>query len=171
MVFPRGTAAQGTPIDFASRFEQLRALSTQLAARPANGTTTLEPWGGIMLRGTDPQLNVFQVPASAFTGAALLSLDAPAGSLVVINISGSSATFTGFGQTFSGGIDQQGVLFNFVDATAISASGYGFWGTVLAPFARVTFNNGSWDGGLYAVSLTGNAEGHINPLAGHTLCP
>ncbi|HVG60931.1 MAG TPA: choice-of-anchor A family protein [Hyalangium sp.] len=81
------------------------------------------------------------------------------------------ATFTGFGHMFSGGIDQQGVLFNFVDATAINAHGYGFWGTVLAPSARITFNNGSWDGGIYAVSLTGNAEGHINPLRGHALCP
>jgi hypothetical protein len=51
-----------------------------------------------------------------------------------------------------------------VDATAINAHGYGFWGTVLAPYAHVNFSNGSFDGGLYAVSLTGNAEGHINAL-------
>ena len=117
-----------------------------------------------MLRGTDGHLNVFQVSASAFTGATLLSIESPAGSLAVLNIQGSSATFTGFGQSFSGGIDQRGVLFNFVDATSINAQGYGFWGTVLAPYAHVTFHNGSFDGGLYAQSLTGNAEGHVNPL-------
>jgi choice-of-anchor A domain-containing protein len=58
-----------------------------------------------------------------------------------------------------------------VDATRITAQGFGFWGTVLAPSAHVTFNDGSWDGGLDARSLTGNAEGHINPLRDRTLCP
>lgn len=81
VVFPRGTASQGTPIDFAARFTQLRNLSAQLASLPANGTTTLEPWGGVMLQGAAPDVNVFQVNASAFTGATLLSISAPAGSL------------------------------------------------------------------------------------------
>jgi len=170
-VYPRGTVAQGTPIDFAARFTGLRTLSSRLAGLPATGTVTRESWGGVMLRGTKPDLNTFDVPASHFTGATLLSLEAPAGSLAVINIHGASATFTGFGSTFSGGIDQHGVLYNFVDATAITAHGYGFWGTVLAPYAHVNFSNGSWDGGLYAVSLTGDAEGHINPLTARTLCP
>jgi choice-of-anchor A domain-containing protein len=171
VVFPRGTASQGRPIDFAARFTELRNLSARLGSLPANGTTTRESWGGVMLQGTDPDVNVFQVNASAFTGATLLSINAPAGSLAVINISGSQATFTGFGHSFSGGIDQHGVLFNFVDATAITAHGFGFWGTVLAPYAHVNFSNGSWDGGIYARSLTGNAEGHINPLTDRDICP
>jgi choice-of-anchor A domain-containing protein len=171
VVYPRGAVAQGTPIDFAGRFAELRTLSSQLAGLPATGTVTRESWGGVMLRGTNPSLNSFHVPASHFTGASLLSIEAPAGSLVVINIHGASPTFSGFGHTFSGGIDQHGILYNFVDATAITAFGYGFWGTVLAPYAHVSFNDGSWDGGLYAVSLTGNAEGHINPLTDRSICP
>jgi choice-of-anchor A domain-containing protein len=170
VTFARGQVSQGTPINFTARGTELSNLSAQLASLTINGTTTLESWGGIMLHGTDPAVNVFQVNASAFTGAALLSIDAPAGSLAVLNILGSSATFTGFGQSFSGGIDQQGVLFNFVDATAIDAQGFGFWGTVLAPQAHITFNDGSFDGGIYAHSFTGNAEGHINPLEEHDLC-
>jgi len=43
-------------------------------------------------------------------------------------------------------------------------------GTLLAPYAHVDFSNGSWDGGLYAKSLTGNAEGHINPLNDRDIC-
>ncbi len=164
VTFVRGTASQGAPIDFAARGAALRKLSSQLGALATNGTTVRESWGGVMLHGTDPAVNVFNVSASAFTGATLLSIDAPAGSLAVINIRGSTATFTGFGHSFSGGIDQHGILYNFVNATAITAQGYGFWGTVLAPYANVTFNDGSFDGGLYALSLTGNAEGHINPL-------
>jgi choice-of-anchor A domain-containing protein len=171
VTFVRGTVAQGSPIDFAARGAGLRSLSLRLAALEANAATVLEPWGGVMLRGTAPDVNVFEVPASAFSSAKFLSIDAPAGSLAVLNIAGASASFSGFSHAFSGGIDQHGVLFNFVDASAITASGYGFWGTVLAPLAHVSFFNGSFDGGIYAKSLTGNAEGHLNALHDRDICP
>ena len=170
VVYSRGTVARGSPIDFAAREVQLRSLSAQLGGLPANGTTTRENWGGIMLRGTDAQRNVFDVNASDFTGAALFSIEAPAGSFVVVNIRGASATFTGFSTQFSGGINQNGVLYNFVDTTSITAQAFGFWGTVLAPRADIHFTNGSFDGGIYARSLTGNAEGHVNPLNEHSIC-
>ncbi|WP_224243569.1 choice-of-anchor A family protein [Hyalangium gracile] len=170
VIFPRGAPAQGTPIDFAARGAQLKQMSAQLAALPVNGTTRREGWGGIFVRGTDASANVVDVAASAFTGAKYFSIEAPAGSLMVVNIRGASATFTGFGIAFSGGIDQHGVLFNFVDTTRIEARGFGFWGTVLAPYAHVDFSDGSFDGGIYARSFTGNAEGHINPLPRRSLC-
>ena len=170
VVYPRGTVAQGSPIDFAARGTALINLSAQLASLAANGTTTRETWGGLMLRGTDAQRNVFDVNASDLTGAVLWSIDAPAGSFVVVNIRGSSATISGGGIQFGGGIDQHGVLYNFVDTTSITAQGFGFWGTVLAPHADIHFSNGSFDGGIYAKSLTGFAEGHINPLADYSIC-
>ena len=135
-----------------------------------NGTTTRTTWGVINLSGTHPTLNVFNVNASDFSGATTLSISAPANSLAVINIRGTAPSLSGFGVAFSGGIDQRTVLFNFPEATTLTASGIGFPGTVLAPYARMTFNNGSWDGGIYAVSLTGNAEGHINPLPDQSIC-
>jgi len=171
VTFTRGKASKGTPINFAARGAELRGMSTRLASLTKNGSTRLESWGGIMLKGTDPKVNVFQVNASAFSTAKLLSIDAPAGSLVVVNITGASATFTGFGIQFSGGIDQHGVLYNFVDTATIDAHGFGFWGTVLAPYARINFSDGSWDGGIYALSLTGSAEGHVNALQDRDICP
>jgi choice-of-anchor A domain-containing protein len=170
VVQQRGTLSQGAPIDFAARGTELLNLSAQLASLTANGTTTRETWGGLMLRGTDAQRNVFDVNASDLTGATLWSIDAPAGSFVVVNIRGSSATISGGGIQFSGGIDQHGVLYNFVDTTSITANGFGFWGTVLAPHADLNFSNGSFDGGIYAKSLTGYAEGHVNPLDEHNIC-
>jgi choice-of-anchor A domain-containing protein len=167
----RGTRAQGTPIDFAARFSELRGLSSQLAGMTATGTTRRESWGGISMNGTSSNVNVFDISASAFTGAVYWQINAPAGSLVVVNIRGASASFSNFGIQFGGGINQHGVLFNFVDTTLISAQGFGIWGTVLAPYADVQFNNGSWDGGIYAKSFTGNAEGHINPLNDRDICP
>ncbi|WP_224369561.1 choice-of-anchor A family protein [Hyalangium versicolor] len=171
VIFPRGAASQGMPIDFPARGAALRALSARLDGLTANGTTVFEPWGGIMLSGTSSKANVFDVAASRFSGAKLLSINAPAGSLVVLNIHGSEALFTGFGHSFGGGIDQHGILYNFVDATAIHAHGYGFWGTVLAPYAHLDFSDGSWDGGIYARSLSGNAEGHLNMLSDYDICP
>jgi hypothetical protein len=35
----------------------------------------------------------------------------------------------------------------------------------------MAFNDGSWKGGLYAVSLTGNAQGYLSPLNKRELCP
>jgi choice-of-anchor A domain-containing protein/uncharacterized repeat protein (TIGR01451 family)/uncharacterized repeat protein (TIGR02543 family) len=171
VTYARGQAAQGTPIDFAERFAGLRNLSSRLGRVPANGGTSSTSWGGIHLSGTDPSLNLFDVDTDVLSRAKLFNVDAPAGSLAVVNIRGASASLSGFSITFSGGIDLHGVLFNFVDATHISATGIGLRGTVLAPHAHVTFNNGSWNGGIYAVSLTGNAEGHINPLNDYDVCP
>jgi choice-of-anchor A domain-containing protein len=169
VTFPRGAASQGTPIDFDARGAQLKQLSARLAAQPANGTTSVESWGGVLLSGTDPAVNVFQVNASDLASAVLLSIDAPAGSLAVINVSGATGSLAG-GHSFGGGIDQTGVLFNFPSATSITASNYGLWGTLLAPYADISFNNGSFDGGIFAKSLAGNAEGHINPLTDRTIC-
>ncbi|EAU64021.1 putative surface protein [Stigmatella aurantiaca DW4/3-1] len=167
--YVRGAPSQGFPVDFATRAAQVRTLSTRLASLPANSLTRRESWGGLMLSGSSSHVNVFDVNASDFSGTVLLSIDAPSGSLVVLNIRGASATLSG-GHSFSGGIDQRGVLFNFVDATSINASRYSLWGTLLAPNAHVNFNNGSFDGGLYAKSLSGNAEGHLNPLGDWDLC-
>jgi choice-of-anchor A domain-containing protein len=171
VVHPRGSASQGTPINFAARFAELRTQSANLATLPANGSTQREVWGGVMMRGTSTDVNVFDVNASAFNGAVLWNIEAPAGSFVVVNIRGASANFAGFGINFAGGIDQHGVLFNFVDATNITAQGFGFWGTVLAPYAHIHSTNGSFDGGIYARSFHGNTEGHINPLNNRDICP
>jgi choice-of-anchor A domain-containing protein len=166
----RGTLAQGTPIPFAARFAELRDVSSELDALPATGTTTTDGFGNMLTRGTDPSLNVFDMDTRLFASARAWTIDAPAGSLVVINLHGASAAFTGFGIGFIGGIDENGVIYNFVDTTQIQAQNFGFWGTILAPLAHITFINGSWDGGIYARSLTGNGEGHINPVPDRDIC-
>ncbi|MBN1208553.1 MAG: choice-of-anchor A family protein [Myxococcaceae bacterium] len=170
VTFYRGALGQGTPIDFAAVGVALKKLSANLNARAANGVVRLETWGGLFLEGTHPKLNVFQVDASAFTTTKYLSINAPAQSVVVVNIVGETATLARFSTGFSGGINQTGVLYNFVNATSLNAFGYGFWGTVLAPHAHVNFSEGSFDGAIYAASMSGNAEGHLNPLKAVDLC-
>ena len=166
----RGVMAQGSPINFAAEATALKQLSANLNAQVANGTTRFEAWGGLFLQGSNPALNVFQVDANVLSATRFLSINAPAGSLVVVNITGTAATITGFSTQFSGGIDQTGVLFNFASATSIDISNHGVFGTILAPYAHINFSNGSFDGGIYAGSMSGNAEGHINPLIEIDLC-
>ena len=129
-----------------------------------------ETWGGLFLEGTNPVLNVFSVNASVFATTKYLSISAPGSSMVVVNVVGTSAVFSGFSTNFGGGIDATGVLFNFVNATSITLSNHGFFGTILAPSAHISFSNGSFDGGIYAGSMSGFAEGHINPLRAIDLC-
>ncbi|MCE9667317.1 choice-of-anchor A family protein [Myxococcus stipitatus] len=165
----RGTIARGTPINFSALGNALQSLSSNLADLPATGKAVIESWGGISLYGKE-SVNVFELKASAFKDAKLLTIEAPEKSLVVINVRGTSALFTNFGHVFNGGIDETGVLFNFPDATYLEAYDYGFYGTVLAPKADMSFYEGSFVGGLYVRSLKGNAVGQLSRLRDTNIC-
>jgi choice-of-anchor A domain-containing protein len=167
--FYRGSLSQGEPVAFAWRSWEVSTLSSDLAYADQTGTTTVTNWGGVFLSGNKAKLNVFNVDASAFTNAVYLSISAPAGSHVVVNVWGETVRFANFGHSYSG-VDQTGILFNFPFTTELTAYNYGFWGTVLAPYAHVDFNRGSFDGGIYAASFSGNAEGHVNPLRDFEFC-
>jgi choice-of-anchor A domain-containing protein len=167
--FYRGAPAQDEPIDFDEQGEALTELSGQLASLDQNTTTQLHSWGGLFLDGSDPQLNVFWVDAWQLTSTRYFSLNVPSGAIAVINVFGDAPTIANFANNYSGA-DARSVLFNFPDASFINAYNYGFFGTVLAPGADFNFSNGSFDGGIYSGSLTGNAEGHIAPLRVFRIC-
>ncbi|HEX8435880.1 choice-of-anchor A family protein [Archangium sp.] len=160
----RGTVKHGTPPNFATygfeeRFTELRSLSSRLANLKSNGHFDIATWKWV---GPSSCLNVFEFNASDFSK--WWALEAQAGSFVVINIHGKSASFP----VGIGGIDSSNsrrVLYNFVDATSLTAKNFGLMGTVLAPNAEVTFEEGNWSGGVYAVSLnTLKASIQNNPL-------
>jgi choice-of-anchor A domain-containing protein len=171
--FYRGALAQGTPIHFSSRFDALYDLSLDLHANPnVNGTTRLEPWGGVFLEGTDPQFNSFKVSASAFSNAVYRSISAPAGSVVMVTLEdyiGSHFSLANSNITYQG-VDPHNVLFHMWGPTTISMSNFVLQGTLLAPWADVQFNDGRFEGGIYARSLSGNAEGHLHKLPAFTFC-
>jgi choice-of-anchor A domain-containing protein len=148
-----------SPRDSAARLAELSRLSSQLAGLTTNGTTRFETPGSILLRGTAPALNVFDLDALALTDATRLSIDAPAGSLVVVNIYGDSATFAGLERSFRGGIGPEGILYNFVDATDINADGCQFGGTVLAPYGQMQLQRGSRESSSPGAMRCSEAEG------------
>ena len=108
-----------------------------------------DPWN-IVWKGTNTFRNVFWVDAADFSLENKgIWLDVPAGSKVVVNVFGDTVTETYSDIYLPEGVDPTLVLFNFVDATSITTTGYEFHGSVLAPFADATFSGASIDGFAY----------------------
>jgi choice-of-anchor A domain-containing protein len=153
---PNGTSRKGNVLNFVAVESDLDAKSAKWANYGSNGTVQ-NNWGGLVLTGTDPQLNVFNLNASQLQNIWGLRINAPAGSTVLVNVSGTNATLQNFGMNLSG-TDASRVLFNFNQAQKVTLSGIGFQGSILAPHAAVCFNNGSLTGDVVAQSFTGNGQ-------------
>ncbi|HLO48896.1 MAG TPA: choice-of-anchor A family protein, partial [Kamptonema sp.] len=111
-------------------------------------------------------LNVFTLDGSKFSSTNSFSLKAPAGSTVIVNVTGNSISLQNFGMQFSG-VDKKNVVFNFVNATSLTTTNFSFQGSVLAPQASYKFNNGNLEGTLIAASVSGTGEFHNYPFSGN----
>ncbi len=156
--FLNGTHRQGTPLNFMAAAEYLYNVSTYWSELPVNGTTSLQ-YGKLTLTGNNPDLNVFAVNGSDLATANGLEINAPAGSTVLVNINGSTGQMKNF-ETWLNGVNKQYVLYNFYAATSLLVEGIGVKGTILAPKANVTFNNGQIDGSLIGATLAETGETH-----------
>ena len=113
-------------------------------------------------RGRKPGVDVFDVSASDLAKSSSLVINASSTATVIINVIGTTDSIQNAGFSLFGGIgDADHVLYNFSGATSLTLSGVGVEGTILAPTATVTFNNGAINGSLIAFSVTGNGETHI----------
>lgn len=153
-----------SPFDFGAIKSELAVTSDAYASMESTGSTTME-WGGITLTGSSPILNVFSVPGSWFDGASDFTIDAPAGSTVLVNIGGSSVSIANQGWSLRG-VDASTVLYNFSAATSLSMSGVRVQGTILAPGAGVSFSNGSLNGSMVANSVSGRGTFTHTAFAG-----
>ncbi|MEH1784487.1 choice-of-anchor A family protein [Nostoc sp.] len=157
--FPQGTFTKGNPIDFNEAGKQLRGLSQYLATLTPTGKTTVQSWGAINLSGSGTALNVFNVAGSDVSKTNYFEIKGDANSTIVVNISGKDVSLQNFGFNILG-TDQQKVIYNFYEATNITASGISILGSILAPLANFNFNNGQVNGNVVVASLTGNGESH-----------
>ena len=165
---PTGTISIAPmPVDFTAEQLRLSSLSTTLAKmNQTAGVTNKFQYGGFTLSTASTGLSVFNITAAAANNFTLTATQP--GAVVLINVAGTSASFTNMGFSFTG-IDAAHVLFNFQDATTLTLGGVGFMGSILAPKADVNFNNGNIAGTLIAKSFSGNGEFHLATFQGTLL--
>ncbi len=159
-----GTLRKDSPINFSSAKTYLENLSSTLSSYTANSSYTFQ-WGGLTLTGTDPYLNVFKVNASDFSSANNLEIDAPNGSVVLVNVGGKSVSWTG-GLTVNGTASTN-VLYNFYEAASLNIQGIDVRGSVLAPLAAVNFPSGVQNGQMICQSLKGSGQFNNSTFLGN----
>ncbi len=147
-----GTLRKDYPIDFPAAESYLKNLSTTLFNYSTNGTTTLL-WGGLILEGSDPLLNVFDVNGADLSSANNFQIIVPNGSVVLVNINGDDINWSG-GLTVSG-TSLGNVLYNFKQAANLTIQGIDVRGSILAPKAHVNFVSGVQNGQMICKSLEG----------------
>jgi hypothetical protein len=115
----------------------MRALWSGIAA---NGSKT-NNFGTLSLAGTNSGLNVFSVTGSELQSANSMNISAPAGSTVLVNVSGSASAFQNGQVSLSAGLTESRVLYDFYQATSL-------------------------DGQLVAKSFSGNTQFHMTSADG-----
>ncbi|RJP70690.1 MAG: choice-of-anchor A family protein, partial [Ignavibacteriales bacterium] len=144
-----------TPIDFPAASAYLTTLSTTLSNYVVNGTTVFE-WGGLFLTGTSPFLNVFHVSGAELSVANNFEIDVPNGSVVVINVDGTTVAW--MGGLVVKGTDKSNVIYNFYEASSLTIHGIDVRGSILAPFADLYYPAGVVNGQVIAKSMTGSGQ-------------
>ncbi len=152
-----GSLRKDSVVDFAAAESYLNNLSNTLGNYTVNGTTTIQ-WGGIILDGSNPMLNVFEVSAAQLSSANNFEINVPNGAVVLVNIKGATMSWSG-GHVVNG-TSISNVLYNFPEATALTISNIDIRGTILAPKADVNFVSGVQNGQMIARSFRG--EGQLN---------
>jgi choice-of-anchor A domain-containing protein len=166
---PNGMSGQPTAIasivDFSSLQSMVTADSVYWGSLTQTGSVNFA-YNSLTLTGTSTGLNVFDITAAQLQSATGgLTISAPNGSTVLVNVSGTSVSFPNTGYHVNG-TSEQDVVFNFSSATTLSGSG-GFYGSVLAPLANFTFNNGEIYGNVVVNSMSGSGQTEYAPFEGN----
>ncbi len=130
------THVTSLPISFSAADSDLAAASSNFAAlgvtNRATGTSTLN------LTSWDPGIDVFGLTERQLTAASNISVHAPPGAVVVVNVSGAAALSLST-QTvrLSGGVTPDNVIWNFPWVRSASFSLETWVGTILQPFGTL----------------------------------
>ncbi len=154
------------PVDFTAENLRLKNLSTSLSTKTATGASAIQ-WGGLQLTGSNADLNVFSITAANLSSINWTSSAITSGSQILINVSGTTVNLAG-GLYFN---NSSNILWNFYEATSITAGGVSLSGTVLAPFAAFQGNGGTIDGDLIAGRFNGAISLNGNGYGGNLLTP
>ncbi len=181
-----GSYLASNPIDFAASFAYLEGLSDDLATSSATGTVSVGTAGGnqvLVLSGTNTDYNVFTISAAQLASQAGIGYDVPAGSQILVNVTGAAPTVTGQMWIKQGGSWQQvsdttmenwpGILWNYTGSDTFTVQVGSAWGgTILAPRAFVDVASaGHTIGQIIARKLTSNYETHQRLFPNTTCVP
>ncbi|MFD2112609.1 choice-of-anchor A family protein [Thiorhodococcus fuscus] len=162
------------PVDFMAAKNALTSLSGTLSSSAANGSVAYNG-GNIAIAGDGTNaLQIFDIDGANLSSASSLTISDPnsifSGATLVFNVSGTSNAIRNMGMQDLKGYAGT-VLFNFYDSTSLDMSGVGIEGSILAPNASVTANNGQMNGTLVASSWDGSMELHNVPFTGAVPIP
>jgi len=158
-----GEAIQDTPIDFTTAEVYLKRLSAYLESLEASGEVINE-YGKVIFTGVDAEINIFTITTAEMESAHTLDLRIPEGSTAVINVEGTATSVMNKGMTETFNAQKQNVLFNFPNQTELTIQSIGLKGSVLAPYAALTFQWGNIEGNIIAASVYGSGESHLYPF-------
>jgi choice-of-anchor A domain-containing protein len=133
------THVTSLPISFPDADSDLAAASSNFAAlgvtNRATGTSILN------LTSWYPGLDVFDLTEGQLTAASSISVQAPAGAVVVINVGGvAPLSLSAQTLTLSGGVTADKVIWNFPSVRSASFSLETWVGTILQPFGTLSMN-------------------------------
>lgn len=151
-----GDIVQGKPINFADAENYLLGLSKSLAQRKNNMEMVFQ-FQKVTLYGYDPILNIYNLDADTLNMATDFEINAPNGSVVLVNISNAdSAEFSGGFAVY--GTDKRNVLFNLYNVDKLIINHIDLTGSVLAPDTYVNFIDGVQNGQMIAKSIEGAGQ-------------
>jgi choice-of-anchor A domain-containing protein len=158
-----GTVQAGSslagPVNFTAAEIYLKGVSYDLSHGAVNGTTTVSPWHAITLSGSNA-VNSFYLSGTDLANASSLTFNFASDKIGIVNVSGTSCDFSGFG--FFGGGLAENILFNFYEAENLTIGSIGVRGSILAPYADITFNSGVVHGSVIAESIVGGGQFNQN---------
>jgi choice-of-anchor A domain-containing protein/uncharacterized repeat protein (TIGR01451 family) len=159
-----GSLRKDSVINFSAAAAYLNGLSNSLAVLTVNGTDTMQ-WGGIVMNGSNPFINVFNISGSDLSTANNVEIRTPAGAVAVVNVAGTNVSWSGGLSLF--GTDKQNVIFNFYEADSLKIQNIGILGSILAPKAHVNFVSGVQEGQMICKSLVGMGQFNLAPFIGN----
>jgi choice-of-anchor A domain-containing protein len=149
--------ASGLPFQFATAQAALTAASGTFSSLASTGTSVTS--GSTLTftgTGTGALTDVFTVTEAAVKAATTLTISAPAGAVVVINVTGTSGlTLKNQTVTLTGGVVASDVVWNFA-VGSMSLSSEKWQGTVMEPNGTMAVTSSTVTG-----SLLGGATGQF----------
>lgn len=150
--------------DFINAKNHIVNLSNQLKNYKHNGTIKFQ-YGALTLTGKNPILNIFNINGDTLSNANTVNVNAPNGSVVIVNIKGKNISWTG--DHTVNGTAYGNVIYNFYEAEQLKVSGIAVLGSIIAPNAELEFPSGVIKGQVFVKNMYGSGQFNHDPFVGN----